>query len=149
MEENSIKEEIKKIMIQENVTYDQALDIYIERDAVLFDKMIEEEETEYEIALENLLKKPNRKTVIVHINKNCSKQQAMLIARNKIKVNSYHVISEINSSGLHRTLFASEYIFNYNEAQQILEMLNSSDGHYSDEEVEAIVTENIPFDIRK
>ncbi|KAB2397321.1 hypothetical protein [Bacillus cereus] len=149
MEENSIKEEIKKIMIQENVTYDQALDIYIERDAVLFDKMIEEEETEYEIALENLLKKPNRNTVIVHINKNCSKQQAMLIARNKIKVNNYHVISEINSSGLHRTLVASEYIFNYNDAQQLLEMLNSSDGQYSDKEVEAIVTENIPFDIRK
>lgn len=149
MKENSIKEEIRKIMIQENVTYDQALDIYIERDAVLFDKMIEEEETEYEIALENLLKKPNRNTVIVHINKNCSKQQAMLIARNKIKVNNYHVISEINSSGLHRTLVASEYIFNYNDAQQLLEMLNSSDGQYSDEEVEAIVTENIPFDIRK
>ncbi|WP_144466377.1 hypothetical protein [Bacillus sp. FDAARGOS_235] len=149
MKENSIKEEVKKIMIQENVTYDQALDIYIERDAVLFDKMIEEEETEYEVALENLLKKPNRKTVIVHINKNCSKQQAILIARNKVKVNSHHVISEINSSGLHRTLVASEYIFNYNEAQQLLEMLNSNDGKYSDEEVEAIVTENIPFDIRK
>ncbi|TKH92328.1 hypothetical protein [Bacillus cereus] len=149
MKENSIKEEIKKIMIQENVTYDQALDIYRERDAVLFDKMIEEEETEYEVALENLLKKPNRNTVIVHINKNCSKQQAMLIAQNKIKVNNHHVIGEINSSGLNRTLVASEYIFNYNEAQQLLEMLNSNDGKYSDEEVEAIVTENVPFDIRK
>ncbi|WP_257128363.1 hypothetical protein [Bacillus wiedmannii] len=85
----------------------------------------------------------------MHINKNCSKQQAILIARNKVKVNSHHVISEINSSGLHRTLVASEYIFNYNEAQQLLEMLNSNDGKYSDEEVEAIVTENIPFDIRK
>ncbi|WP_241139342.1 hypothetical protein [Bacillus mycoides] len=149
MEENTIKEEIKKIMIQENVTYEQALDIYIDRDAVIFNKMIEEEELEYEIALENLLKKPNRNTVIVHITKNCSKQQAILIAKNKIKVNNYHVISEINSSGLHRTLVASEYIFNYNEAQQLLEMLNSNDGKYSDKEVEAIVTENIPFDIRK
>lgn len=77
----------------------------------------------------------------------CTKHQALSVATATLKkIKSYHILSTINAYGKEKWLVVSEYDLTYDDAMQVMESINSD--KYSDSEIELIVSEAIPFDIR-
>jgi hypothetical protein len=133
---------LKKIMKERNVSQMEAALIFWRGDR----EDIDEEEMEYEAAVKGLLAKQGPKAIMVHIDRWTPKDKAFAIIHSKIKVKCHHILREISFGKISRTIVACEFDITKEQAEMIVESLNGD--AYSDKEVEAIVTEHVPFDIR-
>jgi hypothetical protein len=146
MNKEEFQNKVRTVLEETGVSVPQAVKLVEEEYMNEVELRLQREEDNRNKATEDLLRNPESKTVIVPIHEFISKEQAMAIAHSTIKVNKFYFLSQLVHGEKDTWLVASEFRINQSEALTILQRLDSE--NYSSDEVEVIVSNHVPFDLR-
>jgi hypothetical protein len=146
MRKEEFKRKVENLIFETGISRDKAIAIVEDQYMKEVKKRLKLEEAKCNEATKYLLGNPESKTVVIPIHEFISKDKAVAIAHSTIRVNKFYFLSQLIHGEKDTWLVASEFQIAHNEALNILENLNTS--KYSNEEIEVIVTEHVPFDLR-
>jgi hypothetical protein len=137
---------VDELITNTGVSQAEAVAIVREQCMNEVEQRLQREEDKRNEATTKLLDNPESKTVLVMVHEFIPKEQALAIAHSTIKVNKLHFISQLVHGEKDTWLVASEFPINQADALKILENLTPE--KYTHEEIEVIVENQIPFDLR-